>query len=369
MLSPQSPIKVLLLTQNIGSIECSTDEMTAENREMTLQWIKSVAAFVQDVDVLVLHVQEIGGKKFNRAFNDYLRSVISQCYPDAAWCSGLMGPARDDNTTFTALGSAFFLSERVVDKAKLFSFTKKEFIPVTNWNENERDTFYQGTKFSNVGTSRKGYSLSTLKFGEKTLNFVNAHLLHDADNSVAVSQPHPSEYSLKRAEALTEAMATISKHDEPLFLFGDFNLRLDTHRLKAMLEEKFKEEIQVMKKKIHASDKVWEYLEDNQNLLTLKELDQDAPFLRQTVHDATGLSLQELAIEFGPTYLLEDDPSKQTRNDKPCYKRRSRFLAWCDRVWFNEAGKALLHDEKYWTASFHPMDHLPVYLQFSLHLD
>ena len=398
MAAPSAPLHVLLLCQNIGSIECNTKEVSTANQEMTLQWTRSVADFLKReeerfhaaVDVLVIHLQEIGGKKFNGAFNDYLRTVMPRCYPEAAWCSGLMGPAQDDATTFTAMGSILFLSQRVVNLASIWSFEKKRFVSISNWNNHEaKDGFYASSKFSNAGTSRKGYLLTTLRIGEsRPINFVNLHLLHDADNSIAASQPHPSEYVLKRAEAMAETIsaAPFSGSQDPIFLFGDFNLRLDTHSLKRILEDKFQQVIQLEKKKVLASDGVWEFLQDSQNWPILRALDKDAGFIQNYCRDKTGFGLHESPLEFGPTYLLEDDPAKCILNsandgiDKSngvhgndpaltaCYKRHSRFLAWADRIWFNEAGKDLLKEKNvaYWTSSLHTMDHLPVYLRFSL---
>lgn len=397
MTSSTSHTNVLLLTQNIGSIECNTKELSSENKELTLAWTRSVASFLKrevkrgPIDVVVIHLQEIGGKKFNQAFNEYLRTVISQCYPDAAWCSGLLGPTKDDIITFTAMGSVLFLSQRMVDVASIWSFSKNHFVSISNWTDDESsEDYWRGAKFTNAGTSRKGYLLTTLCIGKsKPLNFVNLHLLHDGDNTVAASQLHPSEYVQKRAEALAEAVAKapISSKQDPAFLFGDFNVRLDTHALKSMLEEKFQELIQLEKKKVSATDAVWEFLQNSQNWPTLKLLDKDAGYLQSTVRDKTGTLLEELPLEFGPTYLLEDDPSKIVNDsankeiDKSttfhdndaaltaCYKRHSRFPAWCDRVWFNEAGKSWLHEQEsvaYWTATLHPMDHLSVYVRFAI---
>lgn len=391
----QSSNNVLLLTQNIGSIECNTEEVTVQNQELTVQWAESVAAFVKQaeercqhpVDLLVIHLQEIGGKKFNQAFNDYLRSVVHRCWPDASWCSGLLGPTQNDTTTFTAMGSAIFLRQHVAPLASIWSFGKQEFLPVTE--AAAADDIALGAKFSNVGTSRKGYLLTSLRLGPSTiLNFMNLHLSHDADNTVAASQPHPSEYVLTRAGALTEAMeATRGLVDEnPLFLFGDLNLRLDTHRLKTLLEEKVGEPITLEKKKIHCSQKAWDFLQSAENWPTLKDMDKDGSTIQTVVSDKADVVLEELPVKFGPTYLLEDDSIKarsNTRNDgvldgnnngsrgddvalKACYQQ-SRFPAWCDRFWFNPAGKGLLDSKAvYWTAPLHPMDHLPVYLRFQI---
>jgi hypothetical protein len=402
-------MNILLLTHNIGSVECSIDdEVAPENTEKILNWVTSVDAFIQTeekrgkspIDLVVIHVQEIGGKKFNRPFNQLLQSIVCQCWPDAAWCSGLLGPFQDDDLTFTAMGTVIFLGKRVTDQSSLWSFRDKNFVDVqdipssslqevTQMEMSGTSPFFFGAKFSSAGPSRKGFLLTTLQVGSTSLNFLNLHLCHDSDNTVAVAQPFPSEYSLKRAEALTEAVKKVSKvidiHNEPLFLFGDLNLRLDTHSLMTFLEEKFDETIQVEKKKVMASARVWDFLHCRNNWVDLKQLDKDAAALQEIVRQKTDLKLAERPIEFGLTYLLEDDQLKARRNRlnqyidasndyhgnddalSACYQR-TRFPAWCDRVWYNTAGGTLVERGKcvYWNASLYPMDHLPVYLQLQL---
>jgi hypothetical protein len=399
-------MNILLLTHNIGSVECSTDdEVAPENKEKILNWVKSVDTFIQTeekrgkgpVDLLVIHMQEIGGKKFNGPFNRLLKDIVCQCWPGAGWCSGLLGPFQDDSTNYTALGAAIFLGKRVTDQSSLWSFRYKNFVAVLDipssplqgkqTEMNGRSAFFFGKKFSTAGSSRKGFLLTTLRSGSTSLNFLNLHLFHDSNNAVAAAQPFPSEYSLRRAEALTEAVMEVSKvidiHNEPLFLFGDLNLRLDTHCLKTLLEETCDEIIQVEKKKVKASSIAWDFLHLAKSWVDLKQLDKEGAALQDTVREKTGLELAERPIDFGPTYLLEDDHSKARCNrlngdvDKStdchsndeavtgCYQR-ARFPAWCDRVWYNTPGRSLVEGGKcvYWNASLYPMDHLPVYLLF-----
>lgn len=484
-------MNVLLLTQNIGSIECNDataggDEQGKKNEEgvvvpsgvkdRTIRWIRSVASFLERqeemcrscgsadpkavgntfgrraIDVVVLHLQEIGGKKFNGAFNDYLQTVIHRCYPDAVWCSGLMGCLeRDDRDSFTAMGTVLFLgTERA---ASIWSFEKNKFLS----DQPEKGTTirkecYHGAKFSAAGKSRKGYLLTSIKIGPTILNFMNLHLFHDADNTVSASQPFPSEYTRKRAAAAAEAIEKTAKiidgilaHDAndnsndndttettsgtvdrppapPLFLFGDFNLRLDAHRLKGFLErqkprkrkrpdEETSTVIRLERKRVHAPPEVWRFLRTARNWPSLKdEFDSDAAYIRGVVEEKTGSVLEELPVRFGPTYLLDDDPSTipTVSNEEPNHScstenedeerssnemhgddaalgasyQTTRFPAWCDRVWYNKSGKELLMGWEqnndgssisndtakvaYWTAPLYPMDHSAVYLRFRI---
>lgn len=391
-----SPLNVLLLTQNIGSVECSTLEMTPENKEMALNWTKSVATFIEQeeeraggkpMDLVVIHIQEIGGKKFNAAFNKFLPSIVQHCNPRAAWCSGLLMPDEDDGITFTAMGTIIFLSSRIAQVSSMLSFRHRTFISVlddpVSWVKSTRALFF-GAKFSNADTSRKGFLLTTLRIGNKIFNFLNAHLFHDADNTVAAKQC-PSEYALKRASAMVEAVtdiAAVVDNRDPLYIFGDLNLRLDTNGLKAFFEKQFDEPIKLDKKKVVASSKVWDYIQRAQHWPELKKYDSDAAVVMKSVSSITGFNLGELEVGFGPTYLLEDEFTKARLNESnhdfdksndfhgddaallACYKHE-RFPAWCDRVFFNEAGAALLGERAaYWNAPLHPMDHLPVYLRF-----
>ncbi|GAB1607572.1 hypothetical protein Ahia01_001041000, partial [Argonauta hians] len=68
----------------------------------------------------------------------------------------------------------------------------------------------------------------------------NIHLFHDASNIIAM-QNSPSVYCGNRKEALQH---TLQRFDEdkyeklPMFIFGDFNFRLDTHLLIKELTDK-----------------------------------------------------------------------------------------------------------------------------------
>jgi len=488
-------MNVLLLTQNIGSIDCN-DSATADGggqeeeknkegvvpsgvKDRTIRWIRSVASFLERqekicrndcgssdqkkvgenpfgrraIDVVVLHLQEIGGKKFNGTFNDYLQTVIHRCYPAAVWCSGLMGCLEsDDRNSFTAMGTVLFLgTERA---ASIWSFEKNKFLSDEPEKGTIREECYHGAKFSAAGKSRKGYLLTSIKVGPTILNFMNLHLFHDADNTVSASQPFPSEYTRKRAAAAAEAIEKTAKiidgilvHDDnvndttgttsdtadpppapPLFLFGDFNLRLDACRLKGFLQrqkprkrkrpdEEASTVIRLERKRVHAPPEVWRFLRTARNWPSLKdEFDSDAAYIRGVVEEKTGSVLEELPVRFGPTYLLDDDPStaRAASNEEPnrscgteddeeernsnemhgdaaalgASYQTTRFPAWCDRVWYNKSGKDLLmggeHNNDgssssssndtakvaYWTAPLYPMDHSAVhsavYLRFRI---
>jgi len=410
-------MNVLLLTQNIGSVECSNDdEVTIKHQEWILNWIHSVHAFIQteetkrnqgQMDVVVLHLQELGGKKFNKPFNTFLAGVIHKCWPEAGWCSGLLGSSLEQNDdAFTAMGTVLFLSPRMVPVSSVWSFSDQRFISVQdildskNTNINNNSCFYHGAKFSDAGSSRKGFLLTRLNLGgnNQPWTFMNLHLYNDADNVVAASQRFPSEYAVRRMDALLEAITRTSSvledtPNNPLFLFGDWNTRLDTHALKACLQQKFQETITLEKKNILASSsKVFDYFHHAANWPDLqKYFDKESAEIQMAILEKTNGSclLTELPIRFGPTYLLVDDPPETARKDLDdvvdtssteqhdqdqalnVTYQQGRFPAWCDRVVYNTAASEMLvqNDDNvgtayYWNAPLYPMDHLSVYLRF-----
>jgi hypothetical protein len=376
-------VQWLLLSQNIGSIECSTDEVTPENKELTAKWIQSVKDLIvkeearvnASLDVVVLHLQEVGGKKFNKAFIHHLGSVIHQCNPHhGGWCSGLIMPDEDDGITFTAMATVFFVASRLVEVCSLLSFRHRVFVALTDspvlWVGTRRALFH-GAKFSAAGTSRKGYLLTSLRVGSKVFNFTNVHLFHDADNALAARES-PSEYATLRSQALLELANEVSpviNRDDPFFVFGDFNFRLDVARIVKALQQQFGQPVVLGKKKVEAPDAVWRYLQDPANWDEVRTFDTEGPAVLRALRDQTGMHLSEPLRNFGPTYLVETEPSLIDKNrtisaaDSIVF-HRDRFPAWCDRVWMNVVAGARIDRLAYWTASLYPMDHIPVQLRF-----
>ena len=380
-----SPVQWLLLSQNIGAIECNTDELSAANKDLTSQWIQSVKAHMSEeerrvgapIDIFVLHLQEVGGKKFNQAFISHLSAVISQCTPYAgSWCSGLILPDENDGITFTAMATAIFVAPRLVDVCSLLSFRHRVFIALSDgpvqWVGGRRALFH-GAKFSEAGSSRKGFLLTSLRVGTRVFNFVNVHLFHDADNSVAAKES-PSEYATKRVSALlelAEEIAPVTNLDDALFVFGDFNFRLDVGRLAKALQQQFSQPITLGKKKVDAPEAAWKYLQDPANWEELRTFDTEGPSVLRALRETAGLHLAELQRGFGPTYLLETEEELLQKNatttgDQRLVFHRDRFPAWCDRVWLNASAASVVENTAYWTAPLTALDHRPVQLRFSM---
>ena len=121
----------------------------------------------------------------------------------------------------------------------------------------------------------------------------------------------------------------------------------------------------------------------------LKQFDKEATgILKRTVNEF-GQKLIESPVRFGPTYLVVEDEVKDVDasllndglNDehlpaKRAIYQKTRFPAWCDRVFYNEqAYKQFVEsattrdfsvrgEPRYLSANLVHMDHLSVVLKF-----
>lgn len=404
----------LLLTQNLGSLEGSESSVSDKCRRKTMAWVAHLKDHIDaielermklnaattssssssqqqglsdtppqseeeettvtesdEIDVVVIHMQEIGGKKFSAPFNNLLASVLPTARPNAAWCSGLLMPTENDPHVFTAMGTVIFLSKRVAPFASLLSVRHRTYITVSDdpveyvgGNANSHFLFH-GAKFSNADTSRKGYLLTSLRIGSTAFNFVNVHLFHDADNTVVVGNPFPSEYASKRLLATVEAIneiAPVVSGGDPLFVFGDFNMRLDGRGLAQICKDTTGADISVGKKKVTAQRPFWDFLEDPAHLPALLQLDKETQPALEAVASATGIELGEMPRKFLPTYMYDDsdgdggsepdevvasgDGSRPKQHSKKKRGKRKfgheRLPAWCDRVMMNPAAAAIV---------------------------
>ena len=419
------PVHVVLLTQNLGSIENNDEAVLPPNLQaMAMSWIESVNAFLQlearrqqqpppsdagrdasseaasspaaaspPIDIVVIHLQEIGGKRFNRPLNVFLSRHLAQAFPWPGWCSGLVMPDEDDST-FTAMGSVLFVHQRIAPYCSLLSYRHRVYVSLlddpmafvataasstaaTSSPSLTAKTrpFFMGAKFLNADTSRKGYLLTSLRVGCQTLNFLNVHLFHDADNSVAI-KASPSDYCKKRAQAMAEAIEAISAlahPDDPLFVFGDLNTRLDGQRVVKMLEQKFSLQIGMEKKAVKCPDNVWDFFSNPASWDALHAYDTDLRYVMDHVASKHRFLLSEMPRAFPPTYLLEPEVSGKPEEDATPKKKppgfkvhyaHERLPAWCDRVLQNAPAVAMMEASAYFTANLHPMDHLPVYVRF-----
>ena len=372
-------LRIACVTHNIGSIECSGDTVPEAVQTLTESWIGGIARLLTaleqsapaptpsggegpgaeapagPLDIVVMHLQEIGGKKFSASFNAYLSSRVPACYPSAAWCSGLLMETSEDEALFTAIGTVIFVSPRVKDFTSILSVRHRTFVPIQDnplsMVESARSLFH-GAKFSNAEKSRKGFLLTSLRVGFKTLNFLNIHSYHDADNAAAASSS-PSPYAKKRLDSFKEALSEVLPvihRDDPLFLFGDFNMRLDAKRVLQHAKEELHLDVEFGKKEVKASNYFWEYLDTFEHHETLELFDGEELPVMEAIAAVSGIEFTELPRRFGFTYMRgaagsTTSPAGVEISGGSAKRRplkRERLPAWCDRVWLNPAALCLL---------------------------
>lgn len=397
-------IRFLLLSQNIGTFDCSEAGFTDEVKQHTLDWVASTSKFrtmcaskltnsgapvppphanttsktgslaankvaaslptapaatnpsSQEFDVVVVHLQEIGGKKYSAEYIEFLAEAVQNIWPDAGWSTGLLLHPTKCDQTFTAMGSIAFVSPRMRNVTSILSLHHRSYISLEDdphsYVEHPNRLFH-GSKFSDADTSRKGYLFFSLRVGTRTLNFVNLHLYHDADNKKASEQAYPSEYAVRRANAFKEALEQIlpiTNADDPMFLFGDFNTRLDCQGLfkhiHALAEEG--ETVSVGKKKVGAPQRFWDEIKRESAVSTYLQYDKELQGLMQVAENLPGnpLHLAEMPVMFPPSYVKEElgIPAEQRDFTSRILRdfKTERFPGWCDRIVFNPAALALI---------------------------
>lgn len=402
-------LRHICISQNLGAIDASAPGVTGEEiRLMINRFVLSMNAFLRALaidmhtksqrgsstvpdspdqrissrdssisvdafDVVVLHLQEIGGKKRSEALMTALSAAVGRIYPEAGWCSGLIMNKKDCVETFTAMGAVVFVSKRIFDITSILSFKRnRTFValeddPVTYVKategkiEKNEDLLFAGKKFSDAGTSRKGYMLLSIRIGTQILNFVNVHMFHDDDNRIAV-KISPSEYALRRIkgwnEMLAEVLPLIDTRD-PCFIFGDLNTRLDGVRLMEFARNTFSLAPIDAKKSVERNVDFWSYVIQPRNIQQMLKFDLEVSTL-MNLAGQHGLELGELPIQFPPTFTKEEfidhdsstvpklysqvDPAtgiyRLERIPRP--NKIERLPAFCDRILFNPEGLRLV---------------------------
>lgn len=261
------------------------------------------------LDVVVIHFQEIGGKCLHRGFNELLGEVLAHVLlPEAGWCSGLMMDRDNRFDRFTAMGSIVFLSPRMRAISSVLSFPHQAYIPVEDdpcsYGGTSDKLFHRG-KFHSAGRSRKGYLLLSLRLGTTVFNTCNVHLFNDDDNSVAIASA-PSKYVKKRMDAFLEAAAeclTMVPKDEPLFFFGDFNTRLDCCGLAEYVRDNQGVYLRAARKSLRVPDSFWTLFRDPASFGVLRDrFDKEPRTLMDFIAEQSEMELAEMPVVFAPTY-------------------------------------------------------------------
>ncbi|KAG5510150.1 hypothetical protein JKF63_07046 [Porcisia hertigi] len=209
---------------------------------------------------------------------------------------------------FTAIGSIVFLSPRVMGIASCLSVPHRTYIPIVDdplTYVGEAGRLFHSGKFSEAGRSRKGFVLISLRLGTVQLNVCNVHLFNDDDNRVALASS-PSRYAARRARAMKETIAECSAVvdlSEPLFIFGDFNMRMDGKSLLGWVEEKLQITVRPEKKRLRCPEHFWKLFSDPVMLQELRaRFDSEPQHLMDEVALLSGVELAEMPVHFAPTY-------------------------------------------------------------------
>lgn len=256
--------------------------------------------------------------------------------------------------------------------------------------------------FPECRSSRKGFMRTRWVIDEsKHLDMVNIHLFHDASNLVAMEKT-PSPYAQSRQKALKYTLKCLEKPltitnqqsqrietaEVPLFIFGDFNFRLDTNKViqritdglepfirrsvdnNEVLEVVYhrrsqyflsKPENQSMYEDSNAKESISKRggdvgnsnLEDNEGVfMTVGKKTFDCENMDNTFRagentqwlleldrelDSFKNQLHEFRISFSPSYPFKEDASGGHSYMK------TRCPAWCDRILFNSAARSLIN--------------------------
>lgn len=332
---------------------------------MLKPWITDFLKTVEEHDpmFIALHCQEVGGKNYEESMQHvehFIRSLMNR---------GTMLPydrirvyldeEYESAEKFTALGNLYFIHQRVQD-LQIWDFEEMKFTDCLDRREysgNIEDVttkekskfpqeFFPECKWSRKGFMRTRWCLNGTKF-----DLVNIHLFHDASNFVAMEE-FPSVYSLNRKRALEHTLDRFHNdgyENLPIFLFGDFNFRLNTQAVVQKLthgctvvdtelpdsgekaqefkDNKGKVQLSISKKSFKHCDHHTIFVKDNGSWL--HEFDQELSQFSDR--------LAEFPITFPPSY-----PFEEGADGDGTHYMQTRCPSWCDRIILDKAAKKLV---------------------------
>ncbi|ESN96187.1 hypothetical protein HELRODRAFT_67767, partial [Helobdella robusta] len=258
-------------------------------------------------DFIGLHCQEVGGKNYEDTMKhvDKFTRMLLQNEHMSQYKRAYVFLDEDFTAVekFTALGSLYFIHNSVKDVG-IYNFAERTFVPaegkevftgniehvpIKEKSKFPKDFFPDGV------WSRKGFIRTRWRLYNTVFDLVNLHLFHDASNIVAMEKS-PSLYSLHREQALLHTIKRFEDDDHtkvPYFIFGDYNFRLDTHKL-----------------------------------IKLKQFD--------TEPDACKLKLYEYNVTFQPSSPFSEDA------DECKSYMKTRCPGWCDRIMMSHSCRNII---------------------------
>eukprot|EP00300_Choanocystis_sp_HF-7_P015203 c18969_g1_i5.p1 GENE.c18969_g1_i5~~c18969_g1_i5.p1 ORF type:complete len:768 (+),score=161.55 c18969_g1_i5:42-2345(+) len=230
-------MRAFLTSVNLGGY--FDDQVDTERLTTNLIIPIKTVAVASGANLIVIHFQELGGKNKVVAGVPMIQDIFIDRFRKAGfWSSGILADLDSNGNDFTALGSIVFLEAKLAAQAKIFNFNTLSYMSAM-----KLDTMDDSTKFGSVcqhmriafgpKKTRKGFLHTKWLIPPfpKPVNLVNVHLIHDESNLVSAVNEFPSVYSIKRLRALNAILRFVQETDQDcMFLFGDFNFRLDLHR-------------------------------------------------------------------------------------------------------------------------------------------
>eukprot|EP00047_Mylnosiga_fluctuans_P006655 m.248281 g.248281 ORF g.248281 m.248281 type:complete len:458 (-) comp15688_c0_seq1:120-1493(-) len=246
MATQQDPCAVLLITSNIA--------LAAAHQFVLDTWSKELAEKIKSANAgfVAVHLQEVGsieGKSLEETAVVFARSLLKLLH--GYHVHTLCNADEKDAASFSALGAIFLVRTDVNIRRWNFQASAWARLPAdeVTWSDICDTPYGMHCKFT-VGmfnqhrNARKGFLQTRWCVAGQELDLVNVHLYHDACN-LRSSSKWPSEYALTRREALSYVLSTLQRDlavrdtrsarkrvrpagdPRPLFVFGDFNFRLD----------------------------------------------------------------------------------------------------------------------------------------------
>jgi len=239
-MNSSSNVRYLLVTANTGTV--------FEKPELLTPWVNEFANLLRrhPADFIALHCQEVGGKDYERfmhILDPFVKDLmkIPEIERDFTRYRVYFDSDYTYQDTFTALGSIYFIRRNL--PIEQWNFTTSSFQPVTDRQiytgnlihvQTQRKEKFPREFFPEAKWSRKGFTQTRWSINGFIFDMVNVHLFHDASNLLA-AETSPSIYSQFRKNALEFTLKSLplnsTDNSVPFVIFGDFNFRLDVHRL------------------------------------------------------------------------------------------------------------------------------------------
>ena len=246
-------MNVLLITQNAAGL---FEDLAAN----VPPWVKALAALVRrkEADFVTLHMQEIGGTAYKKGLGvaaaaEVVKALVAE-FGGEYWDSGLLLNADVDND-FSALGSIYLVRRTRLAEVKVWqmeggggwtalgeeSLTAPE--PFALPRRICRHARFTDDAFPVIASwSRKGYLHTRWLVGGTPLELVNVHLFHEDSNLTSLKRAAEhsglSPFAHHRIAALRDIVlggvrrsAAAGEPAGGVFLFGDFNFRLDQRKV------------------------------------------------------------------------------------------------------------------------------------------